>query len=177
MAHNLKPNTPYRLVTITVAVPASLLDASDAIVADGLNEMLRPGMLCNDAVFHDYELRLADAPLRTTDDAPEEGDLFTEDDAKPENPVYLLDDVQEQIDASKHQANQLSVRIVATGDYLAFNIDGYGLRDWEPGDGGVVMLENRDGVAVLVVYSDISDSNPTFEIDLSDAMESNRLPD
>lgn len=72
--HNLKPKTNYRILRILVAVPDSL---DYGTVADGLNEMLRPAVMCEDAVIADYSLNYL-RPLRmiTTSDEPYEGEPF-----------------------------------------------------------------------------------------------------
>ncbi len=72
--HRLRPNTRYNIISIKVAVPA---DMDKGEVADGLNEMLRPATLCDDAVFHDYTFDLESYPNRKTSDDPCEGELFT----------------------------------------------------------------------------------------------------
>ncbi len=71
--HSLQPKTAYKLITVQIAVPASL---SEAEMADGINETL------GDAVDGQGETMFADwsidfsGPTRTTDANPEEGDLL-----------------------------------------------------------------------------------------------------
>jgi len=174
MAHNLKRRTNYRIIKVDLAVPE---DIDDATLADGLNEMLRPGMLASDAVFHDYQLNLVSDIVRRTDDAPEEGELFNQATLDTSPRVYQLEDVQGQIDDSKPKAAPLSAKVEVGGDFIAFDIAGCGLRDMETGDGRVVLLENRSGKPFLMVWADINDGNPTDEIDLSGALESERIED
>ena len=73
MAHSLKPNTTYSIVTMEVAVPCT----DSAELADWINETLRP--LAVDGQIADYSLRgLRDVREYTTGDDPEEGE-WTQD--------------------------------------------------------------------------------------------------
>lgn len=71
--HKLKPNTSYRIVAILVAVPDTI---DNATLADGLNEMMRPALDCDDAVFDDYALKAVQLPEVKSSDDPEEGEVF-----------------------------------------------------------------------------------------------------
>lgn len=79
--HKLRPNTTYNQIAIKLAVPA---DIPIDVLADGLNEMLRPAMEADDAVFHDYSFLTGNEVLKpirthTTDDGPcAEGEVFHE---------------------------------------------------------------------------------------------------
>ena len=72
--HVLKPNTQYKLVTLTLACPVEITEAG---MADGINEMLNEGL-----IFHGSNCGYADwqidfsGPVKTTDNSPEEGVLF-----------------------------------------------------------------------------------------------------
>ncbi len=70
--HNLKPKTKYNIVTIQLAVPASIPISE---VCDGLNEMLYNGLRAADAVFDDFQHEINPTAVKTGK-SPEEGDLF-----------------------------------------------------------------------------------------------------
>ncbi len=73
MAHSIKPNTNYILVTLTVAIE----DGPQFELSDVLNEALRPLVLSEDPAFADYTLYALRKTRRVKSSlAPEEGELF-----------------------------------------------------------------------------------------------------
>jgi hypothetical protein len=77
----------------------------------------------------------------------------------------LLDETQEQ---------KLSVEAVATGFGLEIFAEGYGCCGMAPGHGSIVFLELYDGKLWLRVWTDINNEDPTYVIDMSGALETNR---
>lgn len=77
MTHNLKANTKYNVVTLSVAIPFEVDGGLDqtASLSDTLNESLRPLVLDN--VIADYSLHaLEDVTTKSTGDIFDEGELF-----------------------------------------------------------------------------------------------------
>lgn len=70
--HNLKPNTKYKLISVTMAIP---LEIGEAGMADGINEMLRESMMDYPDFLGDYNIDFS-GDVRETDGDPEEGELF-----------------------------------------------------------------------------------------------------
>jgi hypothetical protein len=64
---------------------------------------------------------------------------------------------------------QATVRISPSSISLRFA--GYGDRTSAPGHGEPVLIENRAGVPVVVVWSDINEEEPTDIVALSNARE------
>lgn len=81
-----------------------------------------------------------------------------------------VDDVEEP-----YEERHLVVEVESAG--VAINIDGYGLLTTEPKFGAVVLVEFRGGVPHVVVWSDITDEEPTHVISLAGASEKCRIPD
>lgn len=65
------------------------------------------------------------------------------------------------------------VQISDRGITLSF--DGYGDKLSNPGYGEPILIENRDGVPHVVVWSDINQEDPTHTISLVDASEEKRI--
>jgi hypothetical protein len=70
----LKPNTRYKLVTVTLACPESIGEAG---MADGINEMLNEGIsrFPDNCAYADWSIDFS-GPVRTTSREAEEGELF-----------------------------------------------------------------------------------------------------
>jgi hypothetical protein len=83
--HTTNPNTTYRLVTIELAVPATV-EIDESMFCDGISEMLNAAMTCPDSVIADWQYKylvdgdgkaIQDWPEVTTgDNGPEEGEVF-----------------------------------------------------------------------------------------------------
>lgn len=75
--HSLKPKRVYRIVSIQIAVPAEI---DDGDLGDGISEMMTQGMMCDDAVYHDWGFKLKNGQFKSkfvvTTEEPEEGELF-----------------------------------------------------------------------------------------------------
>ena len=57
---------------------------------------------------------------------------------------------------------------------MHIHIPGMGTANMDPGEGPTALVEFYNGVWTLYVWADINKENPTHEIDLSGALESNR---
>lgn len=88
-------------------------------------------------------------------------------------PVHIYDMADNQWENMIVAHVEFKANAPSNGIWLS--ADGYGAADEEPGDcGAFAKLEFYDGKLKLVVWADINDENPTHNIDLSGAMESNR---
>lgn len=78
--HNIKPNTTYKIITLQLAVPATM---NPSEVADGISEMMTHSMSSHDAVYDDWAYTEV-VPLEgslpgreiVSDEAPQEGEIF-----------------------------------------------------------------------------------------------------
>lgn len=84
MAHNLKPNTNYAIVTVKLAIPTEAQECArcpldelvnEGEISDAINELIRPGLLDDDSLIADYAFDYEIFVTRTDGD-PEEGDVF-----------------------------------------------------------------------------------------------------
>ncbi len=71
---------------------------------------------------------------------------------------------------------ELDVRVNANHNFLEINIEGFGEHDSEEGYGCPILLDYFNGKLQLFVYADINNPEPTHQIDLMGALESNRNP-
>ncbi len=76
---------------------------------------------------------------------------------------------------SDRAASKLRVDIDVSPDAILFRPEGTGDLCSMPGTGWPILIEFRDGVPFLVVWGDITQEDPTHTIDLSGALESNRI--
>jgi hypothetical protein len=85
----------------------------------------------------------------------------------------------ELVDASAAHDGKLSVEVSAERYNLglAVGLPGYGLHDMEADTGAVIFIELYEGEPRLLVWADITSSEPTHVIPLGGASESKRLPD
>ena len=74
MAHNIKKNTQYKIITVQIAVPN--IDTGE--VEDGINEILTGALADENSVIIDwqYTVDVDKAPTAISSDEPEEGELF-----------------------------------------------------------------------------------------------------
>lgn len=70
--NTLKPYTDYRIVVVKLAVP---YETALAYMYDGLNELLRPALMDEEAIFDDYTIGFT-SDVRRTDIDPSEVDIF-----------------------------------------------------------------------------------------------------
>lgn len=83
MAHSIKPNTSYTIITLSVAIPAGCT----AHNADHLNEVLRP--LAIEGIIADYSLHgLKDTFAYVTGEQIEEGEIFSSVSATEQSTKY-----------------------------------------------------------------------------------------
>lgn len=85
----------------------------------------------------------------------------------------------ELVDAKDSTIGSLGVTVDVERYRIGASIalQGYGLRDMDANVGGVIFLELYEGTARLLVWADITSSEPTHIISLAGAKEENRLPD
>lgn len=71
----MTPNTPYRTIHVTLVCPEEM---SEAEIADGINETLRPAMITHgsECVFHDYSIDFGNKKIKVSGHEPEEGELL-----------------------------------------------------------------------------------------------------
>ncbi len=83
---------------------------------------------------------------------------------------FLLEDVYGSEPPKPHVLGRISID--TQGIVLGFN--GYGDCCSAEGHGTPVLIENREGILYVVVWADINREDPTHNISMADAKESNR---
>lgn len=77
-----------------------------------------------------------------------------------------------EINWPENSKSEISAKIISDG--ITIRHTGTGCYD---GDYAPIVIEWYDGVPRIIIWADINDQDPTHIIDMSKALESNRLED
>lgn len=92
----------------------------------------------------------------------------------PTDPTKLVADLRHiGGQPGNSETTRVTVEVENSSAGLVICVDGYGLKEMQPGYGGVIFCEIYEGLFRTLVWPDINDADPTI-IGLGDARESKR---